>query len=158
MKILQLLRRDEGANLLEYSLIFILSMLMILGIMDFGRTMYIYHYVSNTAREASRWAAVNGYTCHDDGTCSAPAKDTDIAAYVSNITPPGLSSSNPPLVTTVTWPVQSTSPAKCSTTTTQTSPGCTVQVQVSYTFNFLFPLVYNSPLTLSSTSMMVISH
>jgi hypothetical protein len=37
-------------------------------------------------------------------------------------------------------------------------PGCTVEVQVSYKFNFIFPLVRTTPVTLSSSSEMVIVH
>jgi len=168
--VLRCLNGEDGVNLLEYAFIAILSMLLILGIMDFGRMLYTYHYLSNTAREASRWAAVNGSTCHDDLTCTAPAADTDVATYVTQITPPGINSNNPPLTTTTTWPVQANGPQTCTVgaggalsctavcATTQNAPGCTVEVQVSYNFTFLFPLIRSSALTLSSTSQMVIAH
>jgi Flp pilus assembly protein TadG len=162
-RIVRLLKGDEASNLVEYALIFIFSMLLIMGIMDFGRTLFVYHFVSNAARDASRWASVNGQTCSLDQTCNGtngmsngPASPDAIANYVTTITPSGLSTSSPPLTTTVSWPVQTTSPPACSTT--PNAPGCTVEVQVSYTFNFLFPLVRSSPLTLSSTSEVVIAH
>jgi Flp pilus assembly protein TadG len=177
LKSISRLRSDEGSGLLEYALIFILSMLLLLGIIDFGRTMYIYHFVSNASREASRWAAVNGSTCNADASCNGqygmnngPALGSDIATYVTTITPAGLSRNSPPLTTTASWPVQANGPQTCTTgaggalnctsicATTLNAPGCTVEVKVSYTFNFLFPLVYNSPLTLSSSSEMVIAH
>jgi hypothetical protein len=138
--------------------------------------MYIYHFVSNAARDASRWAAVNGSTCSTDASCNGqygmnngPALGADIATYVTTITPAGLSRNSPPLTTTASWVPQPNDPENCKVNgtalsctdicaNTQNAPGCTVQVKVSYTFNFLFPLVYSSPLTLSSTSEMIISH
>jgi Flp pilus assembly protein TadG len=156
-RVVRLLKGDKASNLVEYALIFIFSMLLIMGIMDFGRTLFVYHFVSNAARDASRWASVNGLTCIDDGSCSKVADPSSIADYVTTITPSGLSTSSPPLTTTVSWPVQPTSPPACSAGRNR-APGCTVEVQVSYTFNFLFPLVRSTPLTLSSTSEMVITH
>jgi Flp pilus assembly protein TadG len=182
---------EEGSGLVEYALIFLLFMTMILGIMDFCRMLYAYHFVSSAAREATRWAAVNGSTCNGDaiggsgggpGSCTAPMTCTsgscstctsgcssaalaDIQDYVQMLaTPAGINTSSgcgstgnsACLTTTPTWPVQTNGPTACSTTAN--SPGCTVEVQVSYTFNFLFPLVHISPVTLSSTSEMVIAH
>ena len=45
----------------------------------------------------------------------------------------------------------------------ENDPGCTVEVNVSYKFSFIFPLVYKpfsstGTITLSSTSEMVIVH
>jgi len=37
-------------------------------------------------------------------------------------------------------------------------PGCTVEVQVQYTYNFIFPLIRTTPITLTSTAEMVIAH
>ena len=63
------------------------------------------------------------------------------------------------------WPVNADSPAVCSTAIAGITrspypnyPGCTVQVQVSYNFNFLIPFIRRSAITLSSTSQMIISH
>jgi len=37
-------------------------------------------------------------------------------------------------------------------------PGCTVEVEVSYPFEFLYPFIYNSTIALPISSEMVISH
>jgi hypothetical protein len=37
-------------------------------------------------------------------------------------------------------------------------PGCTVTVQVAYTYNLIFPLINIGPINLSTTSEMVIAH
>jgi hypothetical protein len=62
------------------------------------------------------------------------------------------------LVTTPTWnPAGSGGPTVCSTSPNNFA-GCTVEVQVSYNFNFLAPFVHSSVVTMSSTSEMVIAH
>jgi len=135
---------------------------MLLGIADFSRALYAYHFVSNTAREAARYAAVRGITCTNDNSCTAAnsASGTagatgpaDIQAFVQNV-PLGINAAN--VTATISWPPQANSPANCISVIN--APGCTVQVQVSYVFNFAFPFVSSTALTMNSTSQMIISH
>ena len=56
-------KSEEGSSLVEFALIFLVLMTMMLGIIDFCRAAYAYHFVSNAAREATRYAAVRGSTC-----------------------------------------------------------------------------------------------
>ena len=144
---------ETGSGLIEYALIFLLFMTMILGIADFGRLLYAFHFVSNTARDATRWAAVNGATCNLDLSCAAPASHTDIETHVKQNVPAGLDS-------TKLFPVASfpSTTANCTGKNPNNSPGCNVDVVVTYTFNFVFPFVSNKTLTLSSESTTVIIH
>ncbi len=156
------LHGERGSSLVEYALVFLLLMTMLLGIAEFSRALYAYHFASNAAREAARYASVRGSTCSNDGSCSAvnsasgtpgPTTPADIQAFVQNV-PLGI---DPTQVTSAAaWPVLANSPTICNTTAN--APGCTVQVQVTYVFNFIFPFVSSSPLTMSSTSQMTISH
>lgn len=160
---------------MEFALIFLMMMSMMLGIIDFCRVAYTYHFVSNAAREATRYAAVRGSTCNADSSCSQATPDTGPASsgntviqdYVTSIVPEGLDPTQ--VTTTPNWPVQANGPAICNTAVagigpaTANYPGCTVQVTVSYNFSFIFPLVYkvfssNGTITLSSTSEMIIVH
>jgi len=141
---------EDGNGLVEYALVFMFLISMLLGIVDFGRALYSYHFLSNAAREATRWAAVRGNTCTNDGSCTAPASTADIQTYVTNITPPGVDSSK--VTTTPSWPG---SGALCSVVN---NPGCPVEVQVSYNFTFVVPFIRTTPLTLSSSSEMIIVH
>jgi len=175
------LKRDEGSTLVEFALVFMLLMTMMLGIVDFGRALYTYHFVSNAARTAARWAIVNGNSCTNDGSCTAPvscssgsctpctsgcaaASTADVQNYVTmlaqvaniNTSSTGCGGSAC-LVTTPTWnPAGSNGPTICSTT--NNAQGCTVEVQVSYNFNFLVPFVHRGTVTMSSTSEMIIAH
>jgi Flp pilus assembly protein TadG len=164
---LRRLKREDGSTLVEFAFVFMILITMILGIMEFSRALYAYHFVSSAARQATRWAAVNGHDCGDDSSCNGtggmnngPASDADIKNYVTSHATAGIDAGqitvNPddePF-----WLVNADSPTFCSVASTQNSPGCTVQVQVSYNFNFLVPFIRSSAITLSSTSQMTISH
>jgi Flp pilus assembly protein TadG len=147
----RLVRGDAGSGLVEYALIFMLFMSMLLGIADFARALYADHYVSNAARDASRWAAVNGSTCADDGSCASPASSGTIQSFVTNNVPLGIDSSQ--LTVSSSWPF-----AAGACATTPKAPGCLVQVTVQYKFNFVFPFVSNKTLTFKSVSQTVILH
>jgi Flp pilus assembly protein TadG len=170
-------KREAGATLVEFAAVVSILLVVMLGVVDFSRALYTYHFLSNMARTATRWAAVNGYTCADDtsttdtgGSCNGtdgmndgPASASDIVAYVNDHAPDGINTSK--LTVTATWPVLSDSPTICSTAVTGYAespypnyPGCTVEVNLSYQFNFLYPFIPTSTITLSSTSEMVISH
>jgi Flp pilus assembly protein TadG len=164
------LKGDCGSGLVEYAIVFLLFITMILGVIDFGRALYTYHFLSNVTRDATRWAAVNGHDCINDNSCdgagymnNGAVSPSDVQTYVTNHTPPGIDTSK--ITTTVTWPVNADSPATCAGTAgppavpaVPNAPGCTVEVQVSYVFSFLFAYVHKSTVTMSSTSEMLIAH
>lgn len=164
--------KEDGSALVEYAIVFSLFITMILGVVDFGRALYTYHFLSNITRDATRWAAVNGSTCGSDSSCngqgymnSGVASSTDVQNFVKNHTPPGIATGK--ITTTVTWPVNANSPAICATT--PKAPGCTVKVQTRYAFSFISPLVSKvvpattcgsttANLCLNSASEMTIAH
>src|ERR1700732_1222435 len=59
--------RQRGGSLVEQSFIIVFLLTMMLGIIDCGRALYTYHFVSNIAREASRWASVRSSSCKPGG-------------------------------------------------------------------------------------------
>jgi len=150
------LRGECGSTLLEFVLVIIFFLTMLFGIAGFGMALYAYHFVSNAAREATRYAAVRGSTCTSDNSCVVDANpgNTVVQDYVATIVPPGID--NTKVTTSPLWPVQVNGPTICGTTLN--APGCVVQVQVTYNFNFIFPLISSATLPLSSTSQMVIVH
>jgi Flp pilus assembly protein TadG len=169
-------KKQAGATLVEFAfgLIFFFSLLF--GIVGFSHGLYAYHFVNHMAKEAARWAAVNGHSCNDDGSCdgtvpmnNGPSSSADVNTYVKNHAAPGI---DPAKLATSGCGVSDTSacpdstPAICGTFANY--PGCTVQVKVAYAFNFVFPLLPTSTTTtppctqpgfcFSSTSEMVIAH
>jgi Flp pilus assembly protein TadG len=144
--------RERGTSMLESSVMISVLLVMMFGIVGFGNALYTYHFVSNTAREATRWASVRGATCGGlpDG---CPAADIDVNAYVQNLST-GIGLDPTKVTTTTTWVAPPNNLAACASQ--HNSPGCVVKVQVQYSFQFLFPLL-PSGFTMQSTSQMVIS-
>jgi hypothetical protein len=148
--------RQRGTTLLESAVMISVLLLMMFGVVGFGTALYTYHFVSNTAREATRWASVRGTSCPLNlpslpGGC--PADDTDVNAYVQNLST-GIGLDPTKVTTTTTWVAPPNNLAICASQ--PNSPGCVVKVQVQYSFQFLFPLL-PSGFTMQSTSQMVIS-
>jgi Flp pilus assembly protein TadG len=159
-------KRQLGAALLEYAFVVVFFLTITFGIGGFGHALYAYHFVSNAAREGARWAAVRGQTCTQDASCTAPATQADVKNYIATITPQGIDSSK---VTVTACGVSGGGACAASTPQICTAavggvgpfanyPGCTVQVQVQYTFNMIFPLVSSGPLTFTSSSDVIIVH
>ena len=47
------LRSQSGSVLVEYALTIVIFLTLMFGIVDFGRALFTYHYVSEAAREAT---------------------------------------------------------------------------------------------------------
>jgi Flp pilus assembly protein TadG len=166
---LQKRRGQAGVSLVEFALGLIFFLTMLFGISGFGHALFAYHFVNEASKEATRYAAVRGSTCGLDGSCAAsntptgaagPTTIADVLAYVKTLAPQSIDSTK---ITTTACGVVGANKCAASTPTTCTNanpnlPGCTVEVQVNYTYNFIFPLVVTSPINMSSTSDMVISH
>jgi Flp pilus assembly protein TadG len=145
----------RGSGLVEYAVITTLFMALLMGVADFGRALYAYHFVSNAAREATRYAAVRGSTCLDDGSCTAansasgvagPTSQSDITAFVQNV-PLGINKNQ--VTVTAKWP---SSLATCTGANPPNAPGCTVDVKVQYNFTFVFQYFSATKSTLTCTS------
>jgi Flp pilus assembly protein TadG len=145
--------RERGTTVLESAVMISVLLVMMFGVVGFGNALYTYHFVSNTAREATRWASVRGNSCTGGLPGGCPAADTDVTAYVQSLST-GIGLDPTKVTTTTTWVAPPNNLAIC--TAQPNSPGCVVKVQVQYSFQFLFPLL-PSGFTMQSTSQMIIS-
>jgi Flp pilus assembly protein TadG len=76
-----LIREQAGQTLVEFTLIFLLFLMLLFGIAEGGRLIFNYGRVSQAAREGVRYASVRGSTCKAGGSsCTATA--TGIKNYV----------------------------------------------------------------------------
>ncbi len=142
-------RDQRGSTLLEFGLAIIVMLMFLFGIIDFGRALYTYHFVSNAAREATRYASVRGSACKLPSAC--PAQASDISSYVVSITPSGINPANVLVDTNPgdIWPGAGPGSANapgniggCNTSNGyNNNPGCMVFVKVSYPFNFILPFL-----------------
>ena len=138
---------ERGSSLAEFAIVFTASMLLIMGIVDFGRAMYAYHLISDAARMGTRYAIVRGTSCTASG---CPATSTTVQTYVRSLAPELNSAS---ITVNTTWATTSS----CNSSPA-TSAGCQVTVQVSYPFKFLAtPLLPTFTMQIDSTSKMIIS-
>ena len=158
-----LLREKDGAQLVETALTMGILMTMLIGLFQITLAVYSYHYVSDAAREATRWAIVRGSNCV--GLTACGAANSDIQSYVQNLGYPGITAAN--LTTTTTWYTATMNTAVTPNTVVLTScgtspggcnyPGNQVRVQVTYNFPVNIPFVPASTLALTSNSAMIIS-
>ena len=156
------LSSENGGTLVETALSLSLLFMLIFGIIQISLVLYTFHFVSEAAREATRYAVVRGSSLVTD--CTAPGYATcvaqggkntgDIATYVTNLGYPGFNSSD--VTVNSTW--LTSSGAACGTTDACKVPGDMARVTVTYNFPFSVPFVPSRTLTMSSTSQMVISH
>jgi Flp pilus assembly protein TadG len=158
----KLLKNEEGDSLIEFALAAIVLFTCIFGIIDCSRALYAYHFASYAAREATRYAMVRGSTwgsttCTSVTTFNCNASAANVKSYVQNIVPLGIDSGTP-LVVNTTWPGTELagSATTCTTTNGNNSPGCLVKVVMTYSFNYVTPLMPATTLTFSSTSEAVI--
>jgi len=158
------LRSDRGSSLAEYAIVLPVLLTFLFGIMDFSRFLYTYHFISEVAREGTRYAVVrgssfNGTACASTSTFACAATAANVQTYVQSLTPPGITASS--LSVATTWP--GTAPAgaatACNATNGNNSPGCLVQVAVSYPYKFMLPFLpkSSSTWTVASTSVMVVA-
>ncbi len=144
---------QRGSTMVETALVMAVLLALIFGIVDFGRALYTYSFVTTVAREGARWAMVRGsQSCSNSngllGNCNATM--AQIQSYVQSL---GEGATSPASMTvTPTWP-------GCTVTANGAvnAPGCVVSVNVKYNFKFAAPLVSSVTIPFSSTSQMVIS-
>ena len=154
------LRGEEGASIVETAFASTIFFAMLMGTFQMLLASYTFHFVSDAAREATRYAMVRGSTSctNTPSLSSCNATSDQIQTYVRALKYPGIKSSS--LTVTTTWRTASTTTpttwSACSSGTCNV-PGNQVRVVVTYAFPFSVPFVPRSTLSLTSTSRMVIS-
>jgi Flp pilus assembly protein TadG len=145
---------EDGQALVETALSIVILLTFLFGIFEVSLAAYTYHFLSEAAREGTRYAIVRGNTC--TGFPSAcPATTAQIKSYVLGLNYPGIDSSKMAVnVNNYAFPAGTT----CSPSASCNNAGNEVQVQVQYAFPFAVPFVPSSTINMSSTSEMVIAH
>jgi len=154
---------EQGATIAEMALACTILLAVVIGIFQMSLALYAFHFVSDAAREATRYAIVRGADCVNLSGCGAT--NAQIQQYVRNLGYPGITSTN--LTVSTTWYTitmdTTKTPASAVLSTCGTAPaGCNnpgnqVQVHVIYKFPLNIPFWRSMTLNLSSTSAMVIS-
>lgn len=158
--------REDGVSIVEMALACSVMLGMLFGVIYFSLAFYTFHYVSEAAREGSRYAMVRGSTscANTPGLTNCGATSAQIQTYLQDLGYPGIDAANKMTVTT-TWLTPSTSGTPPTTTWScpaaqqpcPNAPGSLVQVQVTYAFPLSIPFYGKKTLSLTSTSQMVVA-
>jgi Flp pilus assembly protein TadG len=144
-------KRQRGATLVEQALMLPILAALFFGIVDMGRALYSYSYVSYITREATRWASVRSTNSFNGSSAG------QVQTFVSSVTGLGL---DPAAITSRTNyipPANGTPLCPGGTGVGNNKPGCVVQVTVNYNFKFLMPFLPAGRLNMSSESQMIIT-
>jgi Flp pilus assembly protein TadG len=150
-------RKERGSSLVEQSFIIVFLLTLMLGIIDCGRALYTYHFVSNVAREATRWASVRSTTCNASAVPPGPATNGDVqSTFTANLTTMGLDPSK--ITFNTTWLVPPGVGATSCPVAGVNKIGCMVHIDVTYHYTFLFaPFISAPAITMTSSSEMLIT-
>lgn len=160
IRVFRCLRNEEGATLFETAVASTIFLAMLIGVLQMMLAVSTFNYVSDAAREGTRYAIVRGSaSCTNTpslSNCNATAGQ--IQTYVQGISYPGMKAAS--LSITTTWLSASSSyPTSWSACTSGTcnAPGNLVKIVATYPFSFSVPFVPKATINLTSTSQMVIS-
>jgi TadE-like protein len=143
---------EAGSALIELGISALVFLTVLFGIIDVGRALYSYDWVSNAARLGTRFMMVRGTNCTRlPGGC--PALQSDLQNYILG----------PSVQTGVIIANNVAVHVKCQVTGNiatppPCSPGGYVWVQVQYQFQFLSPLLPRRTWTMSSASQRVVQN
>ena len=135
-------RSEAGQSLVEFSLSFIVFMMLVLGVVEVGRAVWSYNTLAEVAREGTRYAIVHG------GKSSAPSGPVgnDLAVKTAAAKFAG-SLDRDHLTVTSSWPDGNN------------QPGSRVTVSTTYSFHPLFSgMLGIGAFTLTSSSTMNITN
>jgi len=135
----ELPRNESGGALVEFTIAASIFLLLLFGIMDLGRAMWMFGTVAHVAKEGARYGIVQG----SDVNSTLAATQSAVTTYVQNeATNYGIGT------VTVSFP----SVNGCNA---NNNPGSCIAVQVSCQFKPVLWIL--STITLTSNSQMVIS-
>lgn len=161
-------RGEAGAALVETALSMLVMLIFVFGVIEASMAVYSFHYLSNAAHEATRYAVVRGgsWTSSCDGSGQAgsgygssqcTASQQDIANFIANRDFPGINIQPSDVCVEYFSSVPSSASSACSPNTGPNMPGNIVQVTISYPYSFTLPGLPSYTWNLSSTSQMVIA-
>lgn len=144
---------EAGTALVEFALSMVLVLTIIFGIIDFGRAMFAYIWVANTARTGARYVMVTGASCLYSNGTSCGASNTQLINYLQN--------NSQGITFTSTCPISGNQGAVCiqagcinavAKDQLPCASGVKGAVQVQYQFGFICPFLPRQTWTMTSTS------
>lgn len=148
---------QDGATLVETAIAISIFLMVMLGIFAMCLALYTYHFVSDAAREATRYAIVRGSSCQYFPDCNLTSAHVGITSaqvqtHIQSLSYPIMNRSL--LSVTVTWP---STGQVCLVTNPCNNPGAEVNAVVTYPYPLSIPFWQATTINISSTSQMTIS-
>lgn len=150
--------REQGSAIVETAMSITILLTMLFGVMEGAFAVYSYHFISDAAREGTRYAMVRGSsagsacTSYTSGACMA--SKANIQSYVQNLGFPGINPSN--MTVNVSWAGYPTG-TTCTPSAACNNPGNQVAVTVIYSFPLNVPFIPPQTYSMSSTAAMIIA-
>ena len=126
-------RKGRGQAMVEFAIVASVALTLIFGIIQAALALYAYSFVSYAARAGVRYAMVHG------NQSGSPATSSTVQSYVRGL---AVALDTSALTATATW-------------NPNENPGSTVTVRVTYIYT---PLIWNTAMTMSSTSQGMVSN
>ena len=136
---LRRVRNNRGATAVEFALVLPLFLLLVLGIVDFGRYFFVEHTLQYATREGMRLALV-GRTLNDANGNPMSRVDSIIKTIQDNAS----LAVNPSSLSIYIYPIGNNyqDPQNWNTLAPSAGdPGSYMRVKTDYTYNFLTPLI-----------------
>lgn len=160
------LRGEQGSTLVEIALTFFMLTTVVFGIIAFGMMIFAWNFISDAAREGTRYAMVHGSTCEDSSgsePVSCALTSDQIASYVEGLSPSSFITSGIK-VEVHCGPGGGPAPPSgdCGATgpghddAANNSPGNVVAVQITYKFTLFQRLLHLPPISMKTSSERVI--
>ena len=129
-------RLNRGNSTVEFALVAFFLVMLLLGVVEFGRMVLVYTTVANAARAGTRYAIVHG----SDNAATAAEVKTVVQNFLS------------------TAPIDPTRATIPDPTYSCSDPGCSVEITVTYPYDPLISYFPISGFTFTSTSKGVITY
>ena len=131
---------DKGTAVVEFALVLPIFLLLIMGIIDFGRYFFVQHTMQFATREGVRLALVGGTL--NDPMGKPMSREASIVATIQDYAAVAL---NPSSLSISIYPIQGnyTDPTGWKGTQNAGAPGDYMRVRTQYTFTFLTPMIGN---------------
>jgi Flp pilus assembly protein TadG len=153
-------RGEEGSVIVESALSIIILLTFLFGVIEAGFALYSYHFISEAAREGTRYAIVRG-SLAGTAKCTAPGPPTciaqaaDIQTYVKNLGFPGINPGN--MTVASAWSIYPNAKS-CPAAGPCNSAGNLVTITVTYNFPFRVPFVPAQTWAMTSRAAMIIQN
>jgi Flp pilus assembly protein TadG len=138
---------ESGQAMIEVAVVLPVMLTLVIGLMEVCMAFYTHEYISELAREGTRYAVVHGSTCETSAgaSCTASTTNSDsssVYSYVKGLGWPNIGGGT--LTPVVTYPDG------------DEAPNHRVKVSITYQFPYRIPFIPASTLSMTSSSTMYI--